>query len=1042
MKHFSISRTLWRLVLAALLMWMPGGARLAHAQTDTTAFRPVFVTPPLQAVINSLPVVRGTAQDNAGGSGVNRVTLAIFRIADQQWWNGTAFTPTFTELATTLSGNTWERTTGLPNGADLPEGQYTLIALGYDNAGNRDQTDNVVVVDKTAPNAATFTQPTNNQLVGSLPTITGTVQDNTGGSGIATVTLLLRRDSDGRFWSGTDWVVGQTELATRFGGGFFTRDTELPSGASLQNGTYSLTAIARDLAGNRTDTTIPVRVLVDNTGPTVTYTFPRQDSVVNSLPRVKGSVVDNTGGSGVNRVTVAILRIADQQWWNGSAFTPTFTELTTTLTGSTWERNSGLPNGADLPEGQYVVAAIAYDNVGNRTQADNVITVDKTAPASLAFTQPTNNQLIGRFTSITGTVQDNTGGSGIDNVVLFIKRSSDGRWWSGTDWVEQQAELQAQTGGGFFTRNSGLPSGAFLQNGTYFVTAVALDVAGNRRVATISVRVLIDASGPAITYTSPTNNAALRTLDSIRGTLIDNAGGAGAERFEFGLLRVADNRWWNGSEWVADFVSLTTQLSGRNFSRTTGLPTGANLRDGGYVIVGSAFDRVGNRRGSDINFSIDTTAPATVTFTRPLGGARISDLTPLSGTATDTAGGSGIARVLVQIKRSSDGRYWSGRNWSISQIALPADLGANNTWTRAGGPAGINLRQDTYFLTAIAFDRTGNRRSSTISVRVVDTTPPVIAITSPAPNALQGTFPTVTGTITDAPGGTGPARVLVSIRRLSDGFYWNGSTFVRESATIPAALTGNGTTWALTQNLPRGANLRSDNYAVIAIGFDGAGNRSEARVSFPVIPDTVAPTFTVDTPRAGSTIQRLTRVAGTIRDNEGGSGIDRVGVAILRARDELWWNGSTWTDTFTTLPAVVSGNTYALTSSLPSSEDTPRGFYTIIVQAFDRIGNQRQIDRNIAIDSNGPVQTNAAVTVSSASADAATGTVRVTFASAVSASAIDDVQVTVDGAAVAIESVDYNAATHTATFVAADEIPVGAAVSVSGPNFKVNVTAR
>ena len=469
------------------------------------------------------------------------------------------------------------------------------------------------------------------------------------------------------------------------------------------------------------------------------------------------------------------------------------------------------------------------------------------------------------------------------------------------------------------------------------------------------------------------------------------------------------------------------------------------MRDGNYVIVGSAFDRVGNRRGSDINFSIDTTAPVSVAFTRPTNGARISDLTPISGTATDNTGGSGIERVLLQIKRSSDGRYWSGRNWSRNEIALPTDLGANNTWTRAGGPAGINLRQDTYFLTAIAFDRTGGRRSATVSVRAVDTTPPVIAITFPAPNALQGSFPRVSGTITDAPGGTGPARVLVSIRRTSDGFSWNGSTFVREAATIPAALTGNGTTWALTQNLPRGAALRSDTYAVIATGFDRAGNRSEARISFPIIPDTSAPTFTVDTPRDGSTVQRLVRVAGTVRDNEGGSGVAGVNVAILRAADELWWNGRTWTDTFATLPAVVTGNTYALTSNLPPGSETPRGFYTVIVQAFDRIGNRRQIDRNIAIDSAGPVQNAAQSTlapriiVSSATANSADATIVLNLAAAPPAS-LDEFTVTVDGKVVGADVAQASATKITLTLL--DDIDSGSVIKVSGNGVNLTLVAK
>jgi hypothetical protein len=767
----------------------------------------------------------------------------------------------------------------------------------------------------------------------------------------------------------------------------------------------------------------------DTIAPTLTYLQPSDAAVLNNLPPVRGTVADNEGGSGIDRVTLAIFRVSDQSWWNGSAWTATFTELTTNLSDNTWERNTGLPRGADLRDGQLVLIALGYDEAGNRAELDNTISIDTTAPTQVAFTQPESNELIGRFTSIIGNVQDNTGGSGINKVDVFIRRSNDGLYWSGTAWVAEPVALPAQTGGGFFTRNTALPSGAQLPSGTYLLTAIAEDVAGNRAVGTSSARVVADTVAPTLTYSFPAANGILRQLGRVAGTATDNNGGSSVARVEFGLLRSVDQRWWSGTSWVSDFVALPATLKGNTWSRAAGLPTGSNLRDGAYVIVGFAYDRVGNRGQRDTNFIIDTTAPTALTITSPTNGARVGTLAPFSGTVSDNTGGSGIDRVEVFIRRANDGRYWSGRNWATIPVALPATQGTNNSWTRAGTPGGTNLQQTIYYLTAIAYDRAGNRTTTTSSVRVADLTPPTVTITAPAPDDLQGNIPPIIGTITDTPGGSGPARVLLAIRRASDGRYWNGSTWTTTSSTIAATLTGNGTTWARTSGFPTGTNLIRDTYTIIAIGFDRAGNRAEDRISFPVIPDTTGPTLTVDSPRQNTTVQSLSRVSGTVRDE--GSGVARVGVAVLRSSDQLWWNGRTWTDRFTLLPAIVSGNTWTISSGLPPSSETPRGFYVVIAQAFDRIGNQTQIDRNIAIDANAPAQTNARSISGLSTATVVGDQIRLMFRVPLQVTDAAQFNVTVNGQSVDVEEVLWNAGSRTLTL----SLPEGSVQS--GANLQV-----
>jgi hypothetical protein len=767
--------------------------------------------------------------------------------------------------------------------------------------------------------------------------------------------------------------------------------------------------------------------------PTVTITSPSQDVVLNSLPEARGTLQDEAGGSGPQRAALAINRTFDQvnAWWNGASWTPTFTELPATLNGNSWVVNTNLPGGADLIDGRYVLIGIGYDVAGNRSinARDTVIVVDTTAPASVKFTEPTEGQLLGKLATITGTVEDNPGGSGISRVDLSIRRTRDGRYWNGTDWVTTPTSLSTQSGGGFFTRNTGLPNGSFLASGAYTLTATAIDRGGNATSSSTSINVIADAIAPIINYTFPPNSAVLRNLPRVSGTVTDNAEGAGLDRVEFALLRDRDDRFWNGRSWQTDFFALSTTVSGDTWTRTSGLPFGPNLADGRYVLIGFAYDRVGNRGQRDTTFLIDTTAPRVLTFTSPVSGTRVGSLPSVSGTVADNLGGGGIQRVDLYIRRSTDGRYWSGSSWVSSLVALQTTLG-NGTWTRSGGPGGINLPEAVYYLTAIAYDQAGNRTTRTGGVRVVDRVAPITIITAPATGVLQGSIPTIEGTLGDNPGGSGPDRVLVAIRRSTDNFYWTGSTWRSESATLNATLNSSGQ-WRLAVGLPSGNNVVRATYTVIAIGFDKAGNRSESRIAIPVIPDRTGPVIIVDNPREGSTVQSLTRVSGTVSDPE--SGVARVGVAILRNVDELWWNGRTWTDRFVTLPATVSGNTWTLTTNLPPSSQTPRGFYVVIAQAYNRVNTVSQIDRNIAIDQNAPAQRTVSSGLSTISANAASASVVLSFRTPLNATPLEVSQfnVSINGVAVEIESIAIDGANSVTLGLTEGSLPLGANVEVA-----------
>ena len=1132
----------------------------APPSQDTAPPTVSIARPTENSFVSQIAPISGTASDSAGGSGLDRVTIGLNRVADNYWWNGTAWTPTFVELRTALSGTNWTLNSGLPTGADLNNGAYFVLAIAIDKAGNRDQTQNSFNVDTTAPNTLTFTQPTDGQILTNLLTITGTSADTVDGSGVTSVDIAIRRLSDGLYWNGSAFVPGPVNLPTQSGNGLWSLQTTLRTGVNLPDGSYQLTATSRDSAGNLTNESITVRVLNDVLAPTIEWTFPITGQIVQALPELRGNTADNAGGSGLDKAQVALLRNSDKMWWNGTAWAPTFAFLDATLSGNTYARVGGLPTGADLTNGTYVAIAYVYDRVGNRGEKDvsfivgppppppdtiaptiaitrpstaqavrsvtpatgtaqdnaggsgllgvevalyriadntywngrgfvpgitrfraarsgeqwlvgaalpngrqlssgqyvligfardragnegqtqSTFSVDVTAPNLATFENPDGTKPVNNLVNINGRVSDNDGGSGVNAVDLYIQRY-DRAYWNGTAWTAALVPLKARVTGDFWEVQTTLTPGTNLPTGNYLMTALSFDKAGNRSGRSQRfVRVISDALPPLVRWTAPDNNAAFRSFPILQGEAKDNDNGdsSGLARVEIGILRPRDNAWWNGRSWQAQFATLPATVQGEKWQLSNNLPPDSALQPERYVTIAYAYDKIGLQGKADISFLIDTVAPLAPQFSNPKNGTEVTTLAPILGLAVDApnpeATGSGIAKVDVVIQRLSDNFTWNGSAWTREINYLPTNLN-RASFRRDGTPGGINLQTGDYRLVARATDRVGNTSQSQITVRVRDGQSPIITIVKPANNDLVGEIGPISGTTSGANDGPNDTvRVAVSIQRDSDGLYWNGSTYVAEETLLPATLAANGT-WTFN-NVPKDNNLPSGSYTIRASGFDANNNRSQSSIKLRISNDKVAPTLTLDDPKAGATVRQLERVGGTVSDNVGGTGLLRVGVAILRQRDQLWWNGRAWTDQFTLLPATVSGTDWQVTSSLPRTANTPAGGYLIIAQALDKVGNTAQKEVIIGIDANGPVQgapqdqTVAISPFTLSTAKVAGAKIQLQFTGALdatSATDIDNYRVAVGGIAQSIEDAAYNANLVTLTLAQ----NVGANVEVS-----------
>jgi hypothetical protein len=116
----------------------------------------------------------------------------------------------------------------------------------------------------------------------------------------------------------------------------------------------------------------------------------------------------------------------------------------------------------------------------------------------------------------------------------------------------------------------------------------------------------------------------------------------------------------------------------------------------------------------------------------------VSGLASISGLARDEAGGSGLRRVYLRIRRLSDFKWYSPSGWSATTTAgtsLSATYNnATRVWSSTAGPS--NLATGTYLVYAYGIDVAGN--TSVVRHRVnVSATGSTLAGTSPSTSSVK-----------------------------------------------------------------------------------------------------------------------------------------------------------------------------------------------------------------------------------------------------------------------------------------------------------------
>ena len=596
-----------------------------------------------------------------------------------------------------------------------------------------------------------------------------------------------------------------------------------------------------------------------------------------------------------------------------------------------------------VADGLYDLRVVITDvasNVTNSMIEDRL--VDNTAPASTTTfpaasgTYNAASWAAGCTTiGLCGTYSD--AGSGVSQVQISLRQGS-GNYWNGSGFssgaeVWNAASLSAGDWSYAFN-GAGFPAA-----GSYTVRVRAVDGAGNLE-------------GPSSRTFTIDPDAPQTTIDSNPSTP------TGSTSADFGF---------SSSEGGSTFEC---RLDGGAWAACTSPKSYTSLADGSHTFDVRATDAAGNQDASPASYTwlVDTTAPSsTTTFPaasgeyNATGWAAGCGTVGLCGTYSDGTG-SGVAQVQVSIRQGA-GNYWNGTSfasgaevWNNSTVA-----GGNWSYAFAGGsfPADGN-----YTVRVRAVDAVANTEAPSSRTFTYDTTNPSALFTFPtsggdytdtAWNAGCGTNG-FCGTYSDSLSGV--QVVQVSIQRLSNGLYWNGTSFASASEAYQTASLAGGN-WSLS--FPA-ANFPADGQYTVHVRARDDAQNTETGPSRTFRIDNTAPASTVTFPASAGTYNTSGWNAGCATNgfcgthSDGGSGVAQVQVSIRQGAAN-YWNGTSFgsgAEVWNT--ATLAGGNWSLT--FPAASFPADGSYTVRVRATDAAGNvETPSSRSFTIDRSAPQTT-------------------------------------------------------------------------------------
>jgi large repetitive protein len=525
--------------------------------------------------------------------------------------------------------------------------------------------------------------------------------------------------------------------------------------AKLADGTYTAQAVQEDQAGNLGKSTA-MTFTVDTSAPAVSLNAPAQFTS-DTTPMFSGGA--GTASGDLASVTVTVYEGA-------STSGKVATSEVVMPSGASW---SYTPAKA-LAQGTYTVQATQEDKAGNiGKSAAATLAIDTTAP--IVSINPVSTPTKNALPSFAGTAGELSGDQASVTVTLFKGVPEE-------EHVAQSVGVSVSAGGWSYSASPAL------SDGPYTVQVSQRDAAGN--VATRQVAFTIDTVAPVVAIDSvptPSKNQTPKLL-----------GGAGIASGDHTTVTV--NVYKGEAAAGTPMESVPVTVAAGAWSHST--PT---LADGTYTAQAVQEDSAGNvGKSTAVTFTVDTTAPTV-------------SVTPVtSPTKNQTPTISGVAGVVSGDQASVTVTVYEGVTASGKVAASETVATSGASWSFTPGKA---LAQGTYTVQATQEDKAGNIGKSAAVTFAVDTTAPVITVTTPTNNeTFHLAQPRFSGEAGHASGDDNAITVNVYEGETATGI-----------PTKTLHTTAEGSQWAATvaSELPNGP------YTVQAEQSDAAGNVGKSK---------------------------------------------------------------------------------------------------------------------------------------------------------------------------------------------------------------------
>ena len=593
-------------------------------------------------------------------------------------------------------------------------------------------------------------------------------------------------------------------------------DTAVPAGTY----TYTVTAVFRTWNATSAPSRA-VTVVTDTAGPLLAVTFPVADASYNTSTWNGGcaSTICGTASdadSGLASVKTSIRQGAGN-YWDGASFGST-TEVLNTATGTaTW--SLPFPASRYPADGSYTVRVVATDNAANTTSESRTFVIDKTAPSGGSVSS-LNGYSASTSPAVTFSAGTDTG-SGINTAQTKLQRAS--------------ATLINGVCGSFgafgdLVTNATSPYTDAVSSGScYQYRLVVSDNAGNVANFDSVTTTKVDATPPTLTLAKTSTNIITN------GTAVLFRGGSGGSF----SITAADSE--------SGISSTNFPAAPSGWSRSTGTNSVTYTLSGATqssTLAGvSATNNAGTNTSVTVTITVDNTGPTQAfSLTNPVN-AFMSGTTifyrsnaPGSFTLVDTVGDAGAGPASATFPAIAT----TGWTHNVETVATPTGgpyASSTYSWTAGATVPAAAPR------TIAGTDALGNT-TTTVLTFTADTTAPTTTITFPANGTRYGPTGWAAGCAPDGICGTaadatsGVSGVNITVRRLNDNHFWNGSGWQAGTFSLVAAGT---TSWSQAFDAP---NLSDGlQYTVTATSSDNVGNASTVATSTFTY-DALAPTVT------------------------------------------------------------------------------------------------------------------------------------------------------------------------------------------------------